>query len=270
MHPHHEQTIQNVIGYFKDQDDVSALLLSGSIAHGFETAESDVDILIVVTEESYQERQRSGKLTFFNTELCAEWPAGGSGYVDGKYLALSVIRQVADKGSEAARFAFDGVRVLFNKADDEDGNQLASELARAVAYPVAGKAERIARFRMQLEAWNWFCGEARKKQNDYLLGLAVSKLALFGGRLVLAHNEMLYPFHKWFLRVLETAPDKPADLMKCIRELVSERSPEKIEAFYRTVADFQDWGVDPTRWGATFMVDSEMNWVDGKTPVDDL
>jgi len=37
MHPHHSQTIQNVKEYFERDPQVLALLLSGSIAHGFES-----------------------------------------------------------------------------------------------------------------------------------------------------------------------------------------------------------------------------------------
>jgi len=39
-----------------------ALLLAGSIAHGFEQADSDVDLLIVVDEDDYQAWLCEGRL----------------------------------------------------------------------------------------------------------------------------------------------------------------------------------------------------------------
>jgi hypothetical protein len=33
---------------------------------------------------------------------------------------------------------------------------------------------------------------------------------------------------------------------------------------------FQPWNENPSGWGAQFLLDSELNWLDGKTPVDDL
>ena len=36
MHPHHSQSIQNVTNYFQRDPEVLAVLLAGSIAHGFE------------------------------------------------------------------------------------------------------------------------------------------------------------------------------------------------------------------------------------------
>ena len=44
-------------------------------------------------------------------DLCT-YPGG---YVDAKYTSMSCINQVALVGSEPARWAFDGARVLFNR-----------------------------------------------------------------------------------------------------------------------------------------------------------
>jgi len=261
MYPHHSQTIENVKEYFQRDPAVLALLLSGSIAHGFETPASDVDILIFLTEQEYQKRLQAGQVTFFNTEL-STYPGG---YVDGKYLSLDFVRQVAERGSEPARFAFEGSQVLFSRMAGFE-----ETVCRIAEYPVAEKSARIQRFHGQLEAWHWYCGEALKRGNQYLLGTAVSKLILFGGRLILTHNEMLYPYHKWFLKVLERAQDKPSDLMVCIQALTESPTAENIEAFYGKVKTFQPWSENPFGWGAQFMLDSELNWMDGRTPVDDL
>ncbi|GAB1311508.1 hypothetical protein MFIFM68171_01718 [Madurella fahalii] len=261
MFPHHAETIQNVKDHFSSDPHVLALLLSGSIAHGFETADSDVDVLIVLTEDEFAKRVQTGQLTFVSTEL-STYPGG---YIDAKYLSLSFIRQVAEKGSEPARFAFDGAQILFSHIEG-----LEEEIQRAVAYPVAGKSERIMRFRTQLEAWRWFCGEGRKKGNEYLLGLAARKLVLFGGRLILTHNEMLYPFHKWFLKVLQSAPEKPDGMIACIDKLLADPSEQNVEEFYVMVKNFQTWEENPNRWGAQFMVDNELTWMTGYPAVDDL
>src|SRR5215212_10251962 len=220
MVPHHTQTIQNVKDYFQRDPEVLALLLTGSIAHGFESPTSDVDIVIVISEENYQKRFQMGQLTFFNTDL----PTYEGGYIDGKYISLSFVKQVLEKGSEPARFAFEGSKVLFSKLDGFE-----EALCRIAEYPITEKAERIKRFHAQLEAWHWYCGEARKRGNEYLLGTAVNKLILFGGRLILAHNELLYPYHKWFLKVLEGAKEQPSDLMACIQALTESPTVENIE-----------------------------------------
>src|SRR5687768_10434786 len=123
MYPHHSRTIQNVTEHFQRDLEIQALLLSGSIAHGFQSATSDVDIMIFVSDEDYHRRFQNGQIHFFNTDLCTY----EGGYVDGKYLSLNFIRQILEKGSEPARFAFEGSRVLFSRVPgfEEDVCQIA-------------------------------------------------------------------------------------------------------------------------------------------------
>jgi hypothetical protein len=275
MQPHHTSTIQNAIAHLSPHPSTLALLLSGSVAHGLATPTSDVDLLILVTDAAYAARRAAGQLTFVSAEL-ATYPGG---FVDAKYLSVGFLREVAERGSEAARWAFEGARVLFWREGGEDEEEeeggfgrgeLEGLLREVVRYPVAGKGERMVRFWGQVEAWRWFCGEGRRKGDGYLLGLAARKLVLFGGRLVLAHNEVLYPFHKWFLRVLEGVEEKPEGLIKCIGRVLEDPSEENVEGFYQLVKGFREWEENPNGWGAQFMLDNELTWMSGNAPVDDL
>jgi predicted nucleotidyltransferase len=261
MYPHHTESIQRVTDYFQRDPEVLALLLGGSIAHGFETAASDIDLLIFVSEEDYKKRFASNQIHFFNTELTAY----EGGYVDGKYSTQTFVRQVIEKGSEPARFAFAGSRVLFSKIDG-----FAEEVLKAAEYPKEKQAESIRRFYAQFEAWHWYCGEALRLKNRYLLGASISKFILFSGRLILAHNELLYPYHKWFLKVLEGAKDKPAGLLESIQALNEKPIVENIESLYEQVRSFRPWIEGDFSWPTQFMLDSELNWLDGNTPIDDV
>ena len=261
MHTHHTQSIQNVTEYFERDPEVLALLLGGSIAHGFETPTSDVDIMIFVSDEDYQRRFAENRIHFFNMELTTY----EGGYVDGKYSRRSFVQQVSEKGSEPARFAFAGSQVLFNKMEG-----FAEDIRKAAQYPKDGKAERIKRFYAQFEAWHWYSGEALRLNNRYLLGTSISKFILFSGRLILAHNELLYPYHKWFLKVLEGAQDKPADLLESIYKLNENPVMENIESLYEKVKSFHPWIEGDFSWPTQFMLDSELNWQNGKTPIDDV
>ena len=258
---HHTESIRNVAAYFQRLPEVAALLLGGSIAHGFAGESSDVDVMILVSDDHYAERFRNGELTFFNRELCT-YPEG---FVDGKFMRVGFLDQVAEKGSEPARFAFLDARVLFSRLD-----RLDATLREIVRYPSAGRTERMRRFRAQLDAWHWYSHEALKRNNRYLLSVALGRLVLFGGRLILAHNEVLYPYHKWFLEVLGRVEDKPAGLFDLIAGLHDDPSGATVDAFYETVRDFADWPAPATGWGNQFMLDSELNWLNGSTPVDDL
>ena len=164
LYKHHAESIPKVVEHFQAKPDVLALLLGGSLAHGRARPESDVDVLILVTEPAYEKRRRTGQPQFFNRGLCRH--AGG--YVDGKYLRPTFLRQVANAGSEQARFAFQDAQVLFSRVDGLD------KLLRAiVGYPSTGKAERVRRFHAQFEAWYWYTHEALKLANLYLLGASL-------------------------------------------------------------------------------------------------
>ena len=261
MYAHHAETIERAVERFRADPEVLALILGGSVAHGFERPDSDIDVMVIVSDERFAERSRAGGLLTVFPEL-ATYPKG---YVDAKYLGAGVLPLVAEKGSEPARFAFKDSRVLFSRLDG-----LEETLKLIARFPAEGKAVRLRRFRAQFEAWNWYAAEALKHDNPYLLGVSVDKLVLFGGRLILAHNELLYPYHKWFLRVLMDAPDRPADLMDVVGTLLAEHSAENIRRFYDLVNGFRDWGSSDITWPAQFVADSELNWVDGPAPIDDI
>lgn len=261
MYPHHEEAIGNVTAKLSKDPEVLAVLIGGSIAHGFATPASDVDIMIVVADEDQARRAASGAMHYYETESCTY----EGGYIDGKYICPGFLAKVAEYGSEPARFAFHGARIAFSRLDGLAGN-----LAAAARYPAERKDENIKRFYAQLEAWHWYCHEAIKHRNDYLLGVSLSNLVLFGGRLILAHNETLYPYHKWFLRVLDGVESKPAGFRDLLDGVLARKDAASVEAFYEAVAKFTDWGCAGMSWPVQFMADSELTWLEGKAPVGDV
>ena len=261
MYLHHEETIKNITEKLKKRDDVLGLLVAGSVAHGFESETSDVDIMILVSNEDYNTRLQSGDLTYFETESCTY----KDGYVDGKYICTDFMKKVAEYGSEPARFAFDGSILVFSRIGGVQ--DLINQIIR---YPVEKKHENIKRFRAQLEAWKWYCSEALKRSNEYLLNLAVSNLVLFGGRMLLAHNETLYPYHKWFMKVLEGTKNKPEDIMKLIENIYASKDGESVLAFYKGVTDFVPFEAEGFKWPNQFAVDTELTWMNGWAAVSDI
>ncbi len=261
MFPHHATTIANVVAHFANREEVLAVLLTGSIAHGYARASSDVDIAIIVSASEFQRRQRTRELTFYDAELSA-YPEG---YVDGKYMDIGFIRDVAQRGSEPARFAFKDARILSSKVDG-----VAQLISEASEYPLAQQATNLRRFQAQFEAWYWYVQEAFKTQDMYLLRFAASKLALFGARQILAHNGMLFPFHKWLTKELAQAPRQPAHFLRQLEAVLQSPTPETTGAFYASVSEFVPRVESDDHWSIQFMLDSELNWASGHTPIDDL
>lgn len=261
MYKHHQESIKNITEKLKTKKEIQAVILCGSIAHGFETEKSDVDLMLVVSDKDYKTRKKAGEIHYFEKEACTY----ESGYIDGKYISRDFLQQVAERGSEPARYAFEGAQVTYSQI--KGLNELLKEIVR---YPVEQKEEKIGRFYAQFEAWKWYCEEAIKHNNLYLLNHSVSNFILFSGRMILAHNEVLYPYHKWFLRVLDQVKKKPNGLMGGINLLLKEPNQENINHFYQLIKEYREWEEPNINWPGMFMLDCELSWMTGNVPVADI
>ena len=260
FYPHHQRTIERLIDRFKPDPNFLALLIGGSLVKGYGDEDSDVDFMLIATDEEFARREADRTLTYYTTELC-DYPGG---YVDGKIVNVAFLEEVADRGSEPARSAFEKVSVAYSQLPHLD-----DLLKRITAYPEAVHADKVRSFYAQLLAMQWYVGEAEKRANTYLMMHAVSELVLFGGRLILAHNRLLYPYHKWFLRRLQAAPHQPADLMTLIDNLLNDPNKANADRFCEAILNFTAWDTPPEGWPARFMHDTEWAWRTGQAPVAD-
>ena len=101
------------------------------------------------------------------------------------------------------------------------------------------------------------------------MSYATSRLGLYSGRVFLAWNRMLYPFHKWFLTEVERAPERPADLPDLIRAVVSRPGIDTADALTEAVLGYRDWGLDHQHAVARFMRNTEWPWRFGPPALED-
>ncbi len=78
--------------FFRKDEEILAVILAGSIAHGFEREDSDIDVMLIISEENYKKRFTAGDINYYNQELCDF----DGGYVDGKYITLDFLRKVSE------------------------------------------------------------------------------------------------------------------------------------------------------------------------------
>jgi len=264
METHHTTSIQNLVAHLQADPAIVALLLGGSLAHGFARPDSDIDVAIVQTPEAFARQRTSGRLHYNNRELCT-YP----GYIDGKYMDEAFLRAVAARGSDPARFAFQDARILFSRLPG-----LESLLAAIVRYPIEQQAERVARFSAQLLGWRWYFSEALRQQNPYLGLLARQKLVLFSARIVLAVNATFFPYHKWMLRVLASVPRQPPGLAAALDDLVlkPDLSFDEVDHHCRDLLTFAGLDHDTANasWPSYFMRDTELRWLEEEPAIDDL
>jgi predicted nucleotidyltransferase len=258
--PHHRRFIDEVAERFEADRAVEALLVGGSVAHGLARPDSDLDVMLVVADEELVRRTASHQVTF--TDLDAGGYEGG--YLDGKYISRGFLAEVIERGSEPARWAFTDAIVRFSRAPDIE------ELVRSAgAYPEAERDEKLRNFLGHAVLLNWFHREAAKRDDRYLAAYASSRLALYTGRAILAHNRMLYPFHKWFTTMLERAPLRPPDLLDQIRGLLDEPTAARAEALTAAVSEAVGIELTIEEAASRFTEQTEWSWRHGRPPLDE-
>jgi len=260
LYPHHLRVVERLVELYKDDPRFPAIIVGGSLVKGYGDENSDVDIMLVASDDEYAKRAAAQDFWYFNRDLC-DYP---DGYIDGKIIDMQFLRDAAALGSETARWAFTNAFLAYSRIPG-----LEELIARIPVYQEAEREQKIASFYGHAQLMIWFVGEAEKRNNTYLMMHTVSKMILFGGRLILAHNRMLYPYHKWLLRVLSDAPEKPDNLMALIDRLLAQPSQANAKAFFESIKSFRDWGVRDDQAPVRFMIDSEWTWRDGRSPVED-
>lgn len=239
MFKHHQDSINNITEKMKQDDEVLALIIAGSIAHGFAEKDSDVDIMIVVSDEDYERRSKAGQLLYYEKDSCTY----EEGYIDGKYVSVDFIRNVANDGYEPGKFAFNNAYIAFSNIPGLD-----ELMKQAAQYPIKYKEARMKWFYAKFHESYWFYNDGIKKNNAYMINYSLINMILYGGRAILAYNELVFPYHKWFLKVLEGAKHKPEGLMEIIDTALETRSPEAVKKFADAIINFTDWGMKEYEW----------------------
>ena len=102
MYLHHKESIEKLKEYFIGQEGVSAIVLDGSVVKGNARPDSDIDAVIVVTEERFARLSAEGKFA----EVIAGYCTYEGGYFDIKYKTKAFLQEAAIRASEPTRNAF--------------------------------------------------------------------------------------------------------------------------------------------------------------------
>jgi hypothetical protein len=263
LRPAHAKALSVALASLRRNPATLGVIVGGSVAHGFASGDSDLDLIVVVSDDAYERRARSGKLLYMGPAAIASY-LGACSLIDGKYASPSFIERVASGGSEPARFAFKDAIVAWSRMEGLEGI-----VERAQRYPIESKESNLASFCAQLEAWAWYAGEAEKREDPYLLARSISNVALFSGRIVLARNNTLFPYHKWFMRCLEQAHDRPPGLPDAIRRALASPSADNAAQILAMMKRYHRFPLGPFEWPSVFMKDSELAWMEGRQSIED-
>lgn len=216
--------------------------------------------MIVMSEAAFAAACAERRYHYYSTENLGY----DGGYYDGKLMDLSFLRDVAAKGSEPARSAFEGAIVAMCREPEVE-----RILPQIPVYPEDDRQRRIESFACQLCALPWFAGEAEKRGDAYLLQWAATRGYLFACRTVLAYNRVLYPFHKWVRVYVDRCPEKPAGLGDALDAAIGSPSRASIDALSALILGWLPEGLRDQAWVPRFFEDVEWTWRDGRPGIED-
>lgn len=264
MRKHHKRTIENLIGNFEKDERFPAMIIGGSIAKKRESEDADVDIYLIATDKEFQKRKAENNYRYFtdNQNICVS-PCKS---VEGKIVNLDFLLDVVERGSEPARESFSGAFIAYSRI-----TELGEILKRIPVYPEHKQIEKMRSFYSLVVTFNWYTKEAEKRNDVYLLIRSAVELVLFGGRMILAYNKMLYPYHKWFMHELRNAPQKPDNIIELAENLLKCPCRHNSELFFDCIMGYRKWEniigkFDPFD---RFIDDIEWNWRCLRPPVQD-
>lgn len=248
MHEWHRQMIVKLKDHFERDACYVALIVVGSVVREEAREDSDVDFVLVVTDDEYARRDAARDLFY-----------AANGFAGGYILDLGYLLDAAERGDERTRFQFVKAQIVFARIADLEGI-----VARIATYPESERIEKMKSFYSQLPLHFSFMELAEYTQNAYLLSETAVALVHFGGRLILAHNRMLYPGRKWFMREFEKAPDKPEGIVDLATHLLHHPGIANAKAFYDSITHYADWPQPEEGIWQRIHEDNVWNWRYGK------
>jgi hypothetical protein len=221
MYKHHEESIQNLIKYFSNREEIIAAILGGSVAKGVAREDSDIDAMIVVTPEYYEKRKKENIVVECISGMCTY----EEGYFDLKYYTKEFIQAAASCGSEPARNAYLGAYTLFSKDPEIPGI-----VAKIPIFQESEIDEKLLSFYSSLCLhYDYFWPLA--KDNPYMKIRTAAEITYCCYRIILQENKILFPCNRRLEEFVSKAPNKPEDILELGKEFLTKLDDDSAKKF---------------------------------------
>lgn len=222
MYRHHIESIENLKKYFSGMKGMIAVVLDGSIVKGNERPDSDVDALIVVTEETYARLAAENRLA----EVIPGYCTYEGGYFDVKYKTKTQLIAAAERASEPTRNAYVKAQVLYSSDPD-----IAPLVEKIAAYPEKELGAKVACFNANLQLNRGYFLRCVPEENTYMRAHLAQEIVYSVYRLILAENRELFPCNRRLEETVRKCKKRPADILELGAAFLKEITVENCEKF---------------------------------------
>jgi len=252
------ETIELLTIDAKENKDIIALILCGSLVKGTSTEHSDVDVFVMVTDEEFEKR-KANKDYFCGTLFDqSKYPAP----VDGKVVNKEYISRIWVDGNESVKGNFLQIKILFSH--DLEVTDILNN-ADKTNYD---KAENIKKFYALMKS-NRF--KADDDMNNIMqVKFCIFNTVFFACRLALAHNDIYYPCIKLIEKELAKCKELPDNFIAQMRRVLETYSIDELEKFYDLTEEYfkQYRFDDKIRKG--YVIENEDFWFFKIRPYDEI
>lgn len=222
MYQHHLESAQRCKEYFAGKEGVIAVIWDGSVVKGNARPDSDIDAIVVVTEEKYAELAAQKRTAEVITGYCTY----EGGYFDVKYKTKRILTEAARRGSEPTRSAYVKARVLWTA--DAEIPALVEEIAR---YPEHEVQEKLDCFCADLQLNRGYFLKIVAPENAYMRAHLAQQIVYSVYRLILLENRTLFPCNRRLEETVRACRHRPEHILELGRKFLAEISEETCEAF---------------------------------------
>lgn len=253
MYKHHQDSINNFIEMKKKDPDILSIILGGSVARGEERENSDIDVMIIVNEKKYTDMLKANEIS----KCTGDGITYKEGYFDIKYFTKKYLKTAAEKGSEPTRNSFTGAKEIFS-----NDKSISEILHRIPQYPLHEKQERIKAFYSAYFLNKGYFWNQSQYDNIYLKLTSASDIVLFGVRIILAVNEILFSSNKRFLQTVASVPKKPERITALAEKFLHSINDKNKEIFCDAIDAFADEHINISSINElhNFVIDNEQWW----------
>ena len=222
MYSHHLESAQKLREYFEGREGVIAVILDGSTVKGNARPDSDIDAIVVVTEETYADLAAHKRLAEVITGYCTY----EGGYFDVKYKTKAILERAARYASEPTRNAYVKAQVLCSK--DADIPALVDAIGR---YPEHTVPEKLACFCADLQLNYGYFLHIVPEDNRFMRAHLAQEIVYSVYRLILLENRTLFPCNRRLEETVRACKKRPADILELGAALLADITRENCEAF---------------------------------------
>ncbi|QDP98166.1 hypothetical protein FOE78_21695 [Microlunatus elymi] len=257
---HHDDSIAAFVDRARDNYAVLAVIVDGSVSSGTERPDSDVDLVLVLTEDAFAQAWQENRLSYVERDgITYE-----GGYYDIKVASVAYLRRAADHADDPMRASLLHARIAWSRLDD-----LADLVAAIPRLPEEVWERRMASFIAQVRLHGgYFLKQAVQLDNEFLLHHAAVHLVGAGGRALLALNRTLFQGQKYLDRTLARLERVPAGYADAAHAVLSTPSLQTGTAYRDLIENFAAWPITAEETLSTFVRDNELSWYTGRSPIE--